>query len=444
MILTHWKSSVWLALLGGLLIGACPASAQDSGPLIELLVKKKIITRQEAEDLRAELVRDFASNTSAGKLNLAANDTEFRLYGDARARFESRTGELPSGDHQERERFRYRLRGGLVARVLNDWVAGIRLETSTGNRSSNVTMGDDAGPFAKTSDAINVGQIYAQWNPRPELSFTVGRMPNPLVTTAMTWDADINPEGLAESFRRRVDKNEYSFTAAQFLYSAASTQNTFGTATNVEDLYMFAWQGGYKFYREGATNFFQVNPTLFHYLQNNSRNPAAFRGTFSATNGAAVNNLTVLDVPVEYDWLCRGVPARAFADLAVNIDGKDRARKWGRPDLDDQKFAYQIGFQYGRAVNPREWDLKLYYQSVGAFALDPNLVDSDIFDSRTNMQGLILSGNYALGASTLFTFTLGQAERKEDSIIVPGSGDIGANNALDKYWILQLDLNLRY
>ena len=432
------------ALLAALLC-AGTALAQDSGPLIDLLVKKGLINDQEAEDIRADLVKDFAA-TSAGKLNLSAPLTEFKIAGDVRARFESRAGQLPSGDNSERDRFRYRFRTGLSGKVLNNWAFGVRLETATGSRSSNVTMGDDAGPFAKTSDTLNVGQIWLQYAPTPELTFGVGRMANPLVTTAMVWDADINPEGFSEQFKRRVDKLEYSITAAQFLYSAASTQNTFGATAKVQDLYLFAWQGGLKYYQEGTTTFFQINPTIYQYVQNNKYNPAAFKGAFTATTTAAINNLFVVDLPVEYDWVSNGVPMRVFGDFAINLDGKDRARKWDstRTDLGSEDKAWQVGLQYGKAANKGEWDAKVYYQSVGAFALDPNLVDSDIFDSKTNMQGWVVSGNYALGAATTFTLTLGNGERKNSSIIAPGAGDIGSNNALDKYWVLQADLVLKF
>ncbi len=435
------KSKLFAVLAA--LVCASAALAQDSGALIDLLVKKGVLNDQEAEDIRAELVKDFAA-TPAGKLNLSTPLTELKIAGDARVRFESRGGQLPTGDNLERDRFRYRFRAGLSGKVLNNWAFGTRLETATGSRSSNVTMGDDAGPFAKNSDTVNLGQIWLQYAPTSEFTLTAGRMPNPLVTTAMVWDADINPEGFAEQFKRRIGKFEYSATAAQFLYSAASTQNTFGTTANVQDLFLFAWQGGLKYYQEGTTKFFQINPTVYNYVRNTKYNPAAFKGAFTATTTAAVNNLFVVDVPVEYDWISNGVPVRVFGDFAVNLDGDDRATKWGRADLDGENTAWQVGFQYGKAVNKGEWDAKVYYQSVGAFALDPNLVDSDIFDSRTNMQGWVASANYALGAATTFTLTLGNGERKEGSIIVPGAGDIGSNNALDKYWILQADLVLKF
>ena len=47
-----------LALLGGALLSLSPVLAQDSGPLLDALVRKGILTNQEAEDLRADLVRD--------------------------------------------------------------------------------------------------------------------------------------------------------------------------------------------------------------------------------------------------------------------------------------------------------------------------------------------------------------------------------------------------
>ena len=66
----HLKSK-WLALLGGALLATGSAFAQDSGPLVDLLVKKGMVTDQEAEELRADLTREAAaavtSTVSGGK-----------------------------------------------------------------------------------------------------------------------------------------------------------------------------------------------------------------------------------------------------------------------------------------------------------------------------------------------------------------------------------------
>ena len=189
-------------------LGGTVARAQDAGALLDLLVKKRLISDQEAEEVRSELVKESAS-TAAGKWKLSAPITELELYGDVRLRYEYRGGRLPSehndnpNDWYERHRERYRLRVGLRGTLADDWFFGLRLETSTSNRSTNVTFGGESsgGPFAKGDDGIFVGQAYFGYTGFPDFKFTGGRMPQPLITTSMLWDDDINPEGLAEQWK---------------------------------------------------------------------------------------------------------------------------------------------------------------------------------------------------------------------------------------------------
>src|SRR5690242_18932968 len=65
--------------------------AQDAGALLDLLVKKKLISDQEAEEVRAELTKQV-SETSGGKWKLSTPITEIELYGDIRLRYEYRGG----------------------------------------------------------------------------------------------------------------------------------------------------------------------------------------------------------------------------------------------------------------------------------------------------------------------------------------------------------------
>ena len=166
--------------------------------------------------MRTELVKESAS-TAAGKWKLSAPITEIELYGDTRLRYEYRGGRTAPNqpvappapgvagrdDWLERDRLRYRLRVGLRGTLADDWFFGLRLETSTSNRSTNVTFGGDSnnGPFSKNDDGIFVGQAYFGYTGFPDFKFTGGRMPQPLITTSMVWDDDINPEGLAEQWK---------------------------------------------------------------------------------------------------------------------------------------------------------------------------------------------------------------------------------------------------
>src|SRR5436190_15690844 len=156
--------------------------------------------------------------SSADKWKLSTSITEMELYGDMRLRYEyrgGRTDDTPvaapspgvAGTHdwQERERERYRLRFGLRGTVLDDWFFGLRLETSSSARSTNVTMGGDAGngngPFNKGDDGIAVGQAYLGYKGFPDVTLTGGRFAIPFVKTLLVWDDDINVEGLAEQWK---------------------------------------------------------------------------------------------------------------------------------------------------------------------------------------------------------------------------------------------------
>jgi hypothetical protein len=304
-------------------------------------------------------------------------------------------------------------------------------------------MGDDAGPWAKTNDTVNVGQVYIGYTPTSDVTIIAGRMPNPFVSTLMVWDADINPEGFAEKYTHTEGSATYFVNLGQFIYDSGNPQNAIAPAVNHPDQYLLGWQGGVTF-KVDEKNSFQVAPVLYTYVNNKQRTAKNFGGAFAAANATAINNLTVLDVPFEYNTvLPTGAAGRVFGDVAYNLDGKSRARKYGRADLDNEVWAWQLGAQYGKAKLKGEWDAKVFYQQTDLFALDPNLVDSDIFDSRVNVEGVIGGLNYQLTDAVTFTVTYANGKTKNKSAISPGAGDIGVPT-LKSYNLLQIDVVAKF
>ncbi len=432
----------WLAIAGILSLGAASLAAQENAALIDMLVKKGIITDKEAEQLQADLAKDTADAASAEKLKLYTGLTELRISGDVRIRYEYRQGESLTDDNVERSRFRYRLRPMITGKLGDDWVFGFRLENGSGSRSSNVTMADDGGPWNKTSDAVYVGQVYIGYIPNPNMSFYAGRMPNPFVSTSMIWDPDINPEGLAEKFKMTSNNITYFANVGQFLYDSGNPQNSAAPTPNRKDLYLLGWQGGATVMLN-KTDSIQVAPTIYQYV-NNSMASKDFAGNFSPANVSGINNLLVLDMPMEYDFTTSVASRQSvFGDVAYNPNAKERATKFGRPDLGSQDYAWQIGYQYGKAKHKGEWDAKIFYQDTGLFAVDPNLVDSDIFDSRTNMRGVVVSGNYLLSDAVTLTLTYANGEGIKQSTVTAGTGDI-ALATLKNFNLLQCDVVAKF
>jgi hypothetical protein len=489
------KNFVLITTAACLIAGAITARAQDAGALLDLLVKKRLITDQEAEEVRGELTKDAAA-TSAGKLKLSTPITEVELYGDMRVRYEARQGETgaPStldkpNDTLRRSRERYRFRLGLRGTLADDWFFGFRLETSANPRSTNVTFGDDAGPFGKTSDTVGIGQAYLGYSGFRDIRLTAGKMPNPFVNTLMVWDGDINPEGLAEQWKHTFNlsfgggqtstapesKDGKSVAAVtseptkmtidvfanfgQFVYDDENPENPLGPRSVSggklipnSDSWMFGWQLGAKF-NFTKTTYLQLAPTLYNYGGAGDTFNAFFSGdpdrlagnplVRTARNQTGIDNLLIVDIPAEFGWTWGEIPFRIFGDFAVNLDADDRAIAAGHPEAQDERYAYQIGLGIGKIKAKHDWELKAWYQHTEQYALDPNLVDSDFFDSRVNMEGFVVQAGYALSDAVVFNLSYGYGEQANETLGTGGVGDIPLN-PLRKYQIFQADLNVKF
>jgi Putative porin len=478
--------------------------AQDAGALLDLLVRKKIITDQEAEEVRADLTKQTAE-TSAGKWKLSQPITELELYGDVRARYEYRGGETAGNvaqpnDWYQRSRERYRLRLGLRGILTDDWFFGIRLETSNKRNSTNVTFGNDGksgtpevpnGPFAKDDDGIYVGQAYIGYKGLPGTTLTVGRMPNPLITTLMVWDGDINPEGVAEQWKHTFDFNlggggasappTYSKDGktvasagaasepwklkidvfanfAQFVYDDANPENPLGarkTADNGNlipntDAWLLAWQVGARF-TFPKNLYFQVAPVIYNYTGQGDTFNSAFVGgdpilsnsDSLATNQFGIDHLLVLEIPAEFGFKIGELPVRIFSDFAVNFEADARATAAGHPGKGDQRYAYQIGAGIGQLKAKHDWQIQAFWMHNEQYSLDPNLIDSDFFDSRVNMEGVVVQAGYALSDAVIFNLSYGYAQRVDNTLGTGGFHDIPIN-PMQKYQLFQADLNVRF
>jgi hypothetical protein len=160
-------------------------------------------------------------------------------------------------------------------------------------------------------------------------------------------------------------------------------------------------------------------------------------------NQTGVNSLLVFDMPMEVGWKLGELPMRLFADFAVNLDADDRAAAAGHPGKGDRRYAYQIGVGLGQLKKKGEWQLNVFWQHQDQYALDPNLVDTEFWDSKLNLEGVGATLGYMLSDAVWINLLYTYAWRADDDLGTGGAGDI-AINPMEHFQLFQLDLNVKF
>ncbi len=267
----------------------------------------------------------------------------------------------------------------------------------------------------------------------------------------------------------------YEFTTNVSARIAATLYQYIGLQTNVSPFF------GDPFVGEGE---FTGPGTTFPF------NGASGYGTSSTllgngslgfpNNQVGLNHLLVLEIPAEVKFRIGRLTTRIFGDFAYNLEGAQRAEEAAAgyanylslqnsvspvtvkpfaPQRNDVK-AYQAGIGigsgglnygpmqglvYGTGSRKHAWEFRAYWQHIEQYALDPNLLDSDFFEGRANLEGIYAALAYGFTDNIIGTFRYGYARRINDQLGTGGSNlDIPQVNPIDHYSILQLDLTLRF
>jgi hypothetical protein len=491
-------------------------------------------------ELHAQESTDFASSAAA-KIKMSDSISEVRLFGEGRLRYFMNEGVAAgkdAGDTGQRERLRYRLRLGADIKMQENWMLGFILETNNSARSANVTLGEQFPIFNKSTvsttsvltgvttsnasflngatlkggkvtttsgktltaiaasranvvsnvnvgDSLFVGRAFLRNQPTDWLTITGGKIPNPFVSTRMTWDPDISPEGFSEQIKvtlgggshgpngkdiKEVQAPQPGITVdlfanlGQFIYNDVGFENSFNTGTgpfnevpDLHDRWMFEYQIGAKVNFNKDT-YFQIAPAFYHYTGGGSSTAGPFNGDNALVlldnkanpelvtfNQTGVNDLAVIDIPVEFAWKMWHTRFSIFGDYAQNLDAASRAANAGHENT-RQGQAWQLGASIGQTKKKGDWELRGWYQHSEQFALDPNIIDDDIFDGRLNMQGWFIQGTYMLTDAASIILQYSHSSRIDTNLGTAGSGALGtpAGFPLQSTNLVYIDLNLKF
>ena len=362
------------AVAAALALSAVPAvHADENDVLLKVLVRKGILTQDEATAVKAEVAKEKAKEAKIAaksapvttsddgllsKLDISKSVDKLKLYGDIRLRYQYDDKDqqlfIPDGSKNEVDRspsgsqssrWRLRLRVGAEITLTDQWSAGFELSTNAASDSGNQTFEngfDDYGVF--------ISKAFVRWDPNKAFTFVAGKMNNPFYTSDLVWDADITPNGIAEIIRFdqlfgaepeeeagyskdgksvvskavKTERNwELSLVAGQFLFDD-NNENNFDNDEST-DAYTFQTQlvGSYKFHngtKITAAPGWLVNSagSVTGASNNNPFND-------SPNVSGATRNINLLLFPGDVSFKLGSTKAKFYWDFSYNIEGRKRA-----------------------------------------------------------------------------------------------------------------------
>ncbi|MGE8187168.1 putative porin [Pseudomonas sp. NPDC086278] len=402
------------ALCGGLLLAmSVPASAAVDAKLLDMLKANGSITNAQYSELQAELARDQKDQQIARQAQQETNEqiaatakktTELSTFdqklawaaktqfkGDVRFREETVHNDgVPNNKDQDRQRIRARL--GAYSEINPQVDTGIRIATGS-NDDARSTNQDLNNYFDKKSIWLDQGYVDYHPDAIKNLHIVGGKMPQQWVSMGdIIWDSDINPEGLALTYKYPLGSSAELFGSAGH-YTLKDNVDGEGVQFK-HDLRLYAGQLGARF---AITDNLKMTLGGSLYAYDNDDNSACpTTGTVTAPCALAVNG----NSPGEQFKLYEGfgqldigglpMPLSLYGQIVNNDDASN-----------DQDMGWLAGVKtklYGFAVDYNYRDVQRN-AVVGAFT------DSDFANGFTGSRGSKLKvsyeidKNFALGAT---------------------------------------------
>lgn len=422
-------------LLAASTVVSLSAADSSSENLLNLLQKKGILTQAEAETIRQE--QNQAASAAKPKPETSSWASNTKISGDFRARFEGLYGSDPA--FQDRNRFRYRMRAGLVSSLTDNFEIGLRL--ASGEGANGVAGGDPISGNATFQDNASkkllfVDLAYAKWRFLQHEDWTgafiVGKMENPFVFSDIVFDHDYTPEGIAQQFTYKLnDRHRAGLTLARFAVDGIGVieRDAFiaGAQFRLDSKLDKSWQtsaGVAALVLTGENEL--VNGAVANQNRGNSRpGPNEFGVGALGENFAPI----VADASVTYTFESAPLypgrfPVKLAGDYMYNAAGSIRNQ------------ATSIGVTFGKSGKRGQWDVAYRWKYLESDVWYEELVDSDFggfyrvapdaggsagYGAGTNVRGHVVKASYSLtdaltlGATAAFSELIQTSPTGSDS-----------------------------
>jgi len=372
-------------LCGGLALAmSIPASAGVDAKLLEMLKANGSISPGQYAELQTELASEKQAQQEAAAQQVKKSDlsafeqkvawaakTEFK--GDVRVRHENiKIDGESDGKNKDRQRIRARL--GAYTQINPQVNTGIRIATGGGDdaRSTNQDLDNY---FDKKQ--LWLDQAYIDYHPTAvkDLHLIGGKMPQPWVSTGdVIWDSDINPEGVAATYKHNLGNSGVEMFGSAGYYTLKDNVDGEGVQFR-HDLSMYAGQLGTRF---APTDSLKVTlgGSVYGY-KNDDDSKCPTTGTKTTPCALAVNGNSTSEFRL-YEGF--GQVDIANLPLPLSLYGQYVHNAATDSDQDD---AWLVGFKSKLDA----FSLDYNYRDVQRNAVVGAFTDSDFANGTTGSRG---------------------------------------------------------
>jgi polyhydroxyalkanoate synthesis regulator phasin len=359
------------------------ASSTEVDALIQLLVQKGIVSKDEARELKQEIASDEKLvQEDRLKATLPEWVQKTKLKGDFRLRYQYERKET-NRDARERGRIRYRL--GVESEVVDKTVkVGAGISSGADDpRSTNQSFTDT---FERSD--VRLDLAYAEYMPfhNKEVMLVGGVFPRKdylWTPTDMLWDSDINPQGGSIHLEKELGRgfNGFMNSGVWVIDEVSSTTN------DRPDPYMHYGQGGLGWKNDTL----EAKAAAIYYGFNALKgtcpdwSAATNTGITSASSGSCTGSLSR-----DYDAFGSSVEfivnnpfdlvehVAFFGDYINNVYYKDI----------DNDTGWAAGLQFGdkKVLAKGKWQARYIFATLGKDAFVDFTPDSDRLGGRTDIR----------------------------------------------------------
>ena len=401
------STRVAAGLCGGLVLAmSVPASAGVDAKLLEMLKANGSITPAQYAELQTELTSEKQAQQEAAANQVKKSDlsafeqkvawaakTEFK--GDVRVRQETvKIDGESDGKNKDRQRIRARL--GAYTEINPQVNTGIRIATGGGDdaRSTNQDLDNY---FDKKQ--LWLDQAYIDYHPTAvkDLHLIGGKMPQPWVSMGdVIWDSDINPEGLAATYKHNLGNSGVEMFGSAGYYTLKDNVDGEGVQFR-NDLSLYAGQLGARF---APTDSLKVTLGGSVYSYNNDKDSACpTTGTKTtpcalAVNGNSTDEFRLYEGFGQVDIANLPVPLSLYGQYVHNAATDS-----------DQDNAWLVGFK----SKLNAFSLDYNYRDIQRNAVVGAFTDSDFANGTTGSRGhkiklgYEIDKNFGLGVTYFLT-----------------------------------------